>query len=440
MKKATSCEAAPNTAANIQKSSQYIGIQPPKNQCGAILLPAIVSKSIHKEHTFPIWGLPDVLQGIICEVSETYQCSLDYPATAALCAIGTAVGTRASVRWKSFVNYPNVWTIMVGYSTDKKSRPTNWMMQPIIDINGELVRNFQVELRQSRLDKEAERPLERRICTQDFTPEKLFSVLAENPSGICLYRDEIKGMFKDINRYGNSGFLQQLLSIFDNGPIDIMRSTKEPIFSSKSFLNIIGTIQPTELVTLIGNPEFMGNGLNQRFNFVYPDASTEPTFCKDSVVSPQIVEAWNNYIRTLYSGFPKRDFPLSNEAVECYREYYNRNEQLMFDNRDNSYLVAIYGKLRIQVFRYALLSAITYGENESITGKDMQYSIECMNYFEHTALKVYDLICKPEKKISRADAIRIIAGEDGKGILNQTQFAESIGTSQQNVSKILKGK
>lgn len=438
MKKATSLEAAGNSTANIQKSSQYISVQPPKNQRDAIILSTVVSKSIHKEHSFPIWGLPEVLQKIIYEVSQAHQCNMDFPATAALCAIGSAVGTRASVRWKSYTNFPNAWTIMVGYSSDKKSQPTKWMMQPIIDINGKLVTEYKEALRQCKHDLEAERPTERRICTQDFTPEKLFTVLVENPNGVCLYRDEIKGMFKDINRYHNSGFVQQLLSIFDNGPIDIMRSTKEPIFSRRSFLNIIGTIQPSELASLIGNPEFMGNGLNQRFNFVYPEASNKPAFCNDFVVSPLVVNAWNSYVRQLYYEFPLREFPLSNEAAVKYREYYDRNEQMMFDHRDDPYVAAIYGKLRIQVLRYALLTAITHGDNEPISGEDMRYSIECMNYFEHTAQKVYDLIRKPEKPITKADAIRILAGDDGKGIKNQSQFAESIGVTQPYISQLLK--
>jgi hypothetical protein len=438
MKKATSCEAALNPAAKIIKNTEFTSIQPPKNQCDTIILSTVVSKSIHKEHAFPIWGLPDAIQRIINEVSQTYQCSLDFPATAALCAIGSAVGTRACVRWKSYTNFPNAWTIMVGYSSDKKSQPTKWMMQPIIDINGKLVSEYKEALRQCKRDLNAERPTERRICTQDFTPEKLFTVLVENLNGVCLYRDEIKGMFKDINRYNNSGFVQQLLSIFDNGPIDIMRSTREPIFSSRSFLNIIGTIQPTELVSLIGNPEFMGNGLNQRFNFVYPEASNEPAFCNDSVVPSTIVDAWNIYIKQLYYEFPQREFQLSDDAVKKYREYYNRNEQMMFDHRDDPYLAAIYGKLRIQVLRYALLTAITHGDDEPITGEDMYYSIECMDYFEHTAQKVYDLIRKPEKPITKADAIRVIAGDDGKGIKNQSQFAESIGVTQPYISHILK--
>jgi hypothetical protein len=113
------------------------------------------------------------------------------------------------------------------------------------------------------------------------------------------------------------------------------------------------------------------------------------------------------------------------------------------ESAENSYLVSLYSKHRYFVLRWAEVVAFVNERDMvggKVTGDDMRYSIECMEYFEHCALKVYDLIRKPEKKMSRADAIRVIAGEDGKGIINQTQFAESIGTTQQNISKILKRK
>ena len=146
MKKATSCEAAPNTAANIQKNSQFIGIQTLKNQCNAMILSTVVSKSIHKEHTLPIWGLPKGLQETALEVSEGYQCSLDFAITAMISATATAMGKSAVLLWGNYVNYPNLWNVLVGYTTDHKTHCMKWIMKPIREYDKCLGNNYQQEL------------------------------------------------------------------------------------------------------------------------------------------------------------------------------------------------------------------------------------------------------------------------------------------------------
>lgn len=88
-----------------------------------------------------------------------------------------------------------------------------------------------------------------------------------------------------------------------------------------------------------------------------------------------------------------------------------------------------------RILRYAAEEAET-DFTLTIQGYDMQHSLKCMDYFQQTAMTVYRTITDGSLNLKPSDCIRGL----GDLIKNQSQFAESIGYSQQYVSKVLKGK
>ena len=439
MKKATSCEAAPNTAANIQNNSQFIGIQPLKKHCGGLFLATIVSESLHKEHTLPTWGLPKGLLAIASEVAEGYQCSLDFAITAMISAAATAMGKSAVLFWGNYVNYPNLWCVLVGHTTDHKTHCMKWLMKSIREYDKRLGNEYQQALSEYKDNGERGRkPYRKRILVDDFTPEKLYESLSENTRGMCLFRDELKGAFDDVGRYNSSGFVSHLLSIYDNTSFSAIRKTQEDVDVEEPLLNILGGIQPDKLSQAFQKPDFRGNGLFQRFLWTWPEPKSKPTEYVENNIDKNTEANWKENIEALFR-LPKTEYRLDDEASKLYLAYCNKTETLGFGVRDDSEKSGIYGKLRINALRFALTVAVLNMHGKSVvTEQDMRYSIECMDYFEHCALKVYDLIKHPGKNMTKADAIRILAGDDGKGIKNQTQFAESIGVKQPYISHILK--
>ena len=70
----------------------------------------------------------------------------------------------------------------------------------------------------------------------------------------------------------------------------------------------------------------------------------------------------------------------------------------------------------------------------------MEYTIRCMEYFEQSAVAVYELIQgiapNSSKEMTQADILRMV--KEKVGIKNQRAFAEGIGKDPSYVSRILK--
>ena len=234
--------------------------------------------------------------------------------------------------------------------------------------------------------------------------------MSETNRGICLFRDEIKGAFDDVGRYNSSGFVSHLLSIYDNTSFSAIRKTQEDVDVEEPLLNILGGIQPDKLSQAFQKPDFRGNGLFQRFLWTWPEPKNEPTKYAASNISKSTKDDWNNYITALLR-LPTMEFRLDDAANELYIAYCDKTDVKGFEVRDDSEKSGIYGKLRINALRFALTVAVLnmHGKN-IVTEQDMQYTIECMDYFEHCALKVYDLIRNPEKKptVSNPELVRLM--------------------------------
>ena len=72
-----------------------------------------------------------------------------------------------------------------------------------------------------------------------------------------IYRDEIKGMIDDFDRYNRSGIISNMLSIWDSTSFCIDRKTEDPVFIREPFLDILGGIQPGLLKSTFGNPQLI---------------------------------------------------------------------------------------------------------------------------------------------------------------------------------------
>src|SRR5680860_1103921 len=82
--------------------------------------------------------------------------------------------------------------------------------------------------------------------TRYTTVEGLGSLLADNPRGLLLCRDELSGWIKAMNQYkgGKGADREFFLSVFTGEPIVIDRKNSPTINISNPFLAIVGGITP----------------------------------------------------------------------------------------------------------------------------------------------------------------------------------------------------
>ena len=117
----------------------------------------------------------------------------------------------------------------------------------------------------------------------------------------------------------------------------------------------------------------------------------------------------------------------------------------------DGYLLSVYSKLQIQAQRLAgivHLMGIIQSPNSSnynyyhVSADDMAYTIRCMEYFEKSAVAVYERICDItphgiDGNRTQAEIIRDF--NKFVPIKNKTAFAEAVGKDPAYISRVLKG-
>lgn len=415
-----------------------------------------VDTSHHKKE-LPIYGLPKFLQNYINEITRLYKCPREFVTVAVFSAISTVTGNRVSISDGIYSNSLSLWWVNVARSGSNKTQPVKKVLEAITCIDQKLYSQYLKEMEEwkSASDKDVERPQYKTLVVGDMTEESRHTILNHNPNGVMGYYPEIKGFFDDLERYNRSGAIARVLRLWDNDTIKITRKgDPEPTVIDKPFMNILGDLQPSMLKSTFGSKTFIDSGLTQRFLFCYPEYMEFPNRQRASIDT--MVESYlGSYLNSLYNNkFPDSDdsiitdntITLSTSAECLYSTFYNKIQRIKGLAEDD-FVASLYGKMQIQVLRLAgiihMAKALEQGEHHyfpRVEFETMQYAIECMDYFEDCAYRVFNEIMGDEANNSTdlktdIDVIKHFATRFK--ILNISQFAKSIGKSQSYISHVL---
>lgn len=412
---------------------------------------------LHEDVELPIGGLPPLVQEYINEIVRVYHCPIEFPTVAVFSVIASAIGKRVKITDRKYTNPLMLWFINVAISGSNKTQPVKEVLRPLFEINKENYRKYEAEYEIWRGNKErdeSDQPTFNQLLVGDCTEEARIKILKCSSHGILGYYPEVKGFFDDMERYNKGGFIDKLLRMFDGDDVFVNRKNEyKPIVISDAFMNILGDLQPGLLGATFGSPQFMENGLNQRFLFTMPQIVEFPDREIESMNHDLIVD-WCSVIKQIYN-FNFADWGLisfSTESDELYTEYFNslqRKKAEVSRTTGDGYLLSVYSKLQIQTQRLAgivhMMWLINSPQNfnyRQVSASEMEYTIRCMNYFEKSAIAVYERICArdveghtAEKPRSQAQVIRDFSA--AIPIVNVTRFAEGIGKDKGYISKVL---
>ena len=264
---------------------------------------------------FDMEMLPSVLRAWIADVAERMQCPPDFPAVGAMVALGAVVGRQVAIRPKRVDDWqvvPNLWGGLVAPPGWLKSPALQEALRPLSLLEGRAKEEYDAaeqEYEAQRLVAEAKQknakvevqkavksgsdayqvaraaqagsdegaPVRRRYRTSDTSVEKLGELLNENPRGLLVFRDELIGFLRTLDKDGHEtnrafyleGWNGDKSFVFDRigrGTIDI----------EATCISILGGIQPGPLSAYISSAAHGGagdDGLVQRFQLmVYPDS------------------------------------------------------------------------------------------------------------------------------------------------------------------------
>ena len=412
---------------------------------------------LHEDVELPIDGLPQLVQQYINEIVRVYHCPIEFPAVAVFSVIASAIGKRVKITDRKYTNPLMLWFINVAISGSNKTQPVKEVLRPLREINRENYEAYEREYELWKSDKERDEsnpPSFNQLLVGDCTEEARIKILQSSSHGILGHYPEVKGFFDDMERYNKGGFVDKLLRMFDGDDVFVNRKGEyKPIVISDVFMNILGDIQPGLLAATFGSPQFMENGLNQRFLFTLPQIEEFP----DREVEPMdagIVADWCSVVKQIYK-MDLRDWgliSLSPESDALYTKYFNslqRKKAKVRNDNGDGYLLSVYSKLQIQAQRLAgivhlmwLINSPQSYNYRQVSAADMKYTIRCMNYFEHTAVAVYERIIGKSGEMlpnaqprSQAQVIRDFSA--AIPIVNVTRFAEGIGKDKGYISKVL---
>lgn len=380
----------------------------------------------------------NIAQKVVMAMSRAYQVNPDLLAATMLMTIAEAANRKATIKHGNYINRPCLWLSVVAVSGFNKSEPMSKMLWPLESINKELIHDSSKAFYDWKSNGEnGTPPSKRQIIISDSTPEKRNELL--NNNGLILYRDEIYGFIKDLNRYNQSGEVETLLSIWSGKSFAVDRKTTRSFFVSDPFLCICGGIQPEMIQDAFGGKGFEGSGFLARWLFLWIADAKVPERINEEVISKDIENDWYSLIQDLWR-MPEREYLLNNDASDLYQGYMKTTAEIMNDHGCDNDIRSMLAKMRIYLLRLALIiHLLRNGSNSSvyIDGYTMNAALKTCNSFEYWGrMTLYRLTNKDAlKKISNADLIREI--DNRYKIKNQSEFARIIGKSQQYISKIL---
>ena len=144
------------------------------------------------------------------------------------------------------------------------------------------------------------RPIERRNLVVNCTIQKLKKILSENPKGLVVYFDELKGLFDSMVRYAAQGGNEwaSWLPMDSGEPILDDTISRGTDFIERAFAVVLGCIQPGVFAKLL-TADFMDAGGLARFTLVMPPLIDE--VLRKKAMPEAVREGYDKHIEAMFN-------------------------------------------------------------------------------------------------------------------------------------------
>ncbi len=412
--------------------------------------------------------LPDAFRPWIEDVSERIQAPIDFPAVAALVALSAVVGRQIGVRPRQHDDWtaiPNLWGAIIGRPGLLKSPSLQEPLRPLRRLEIRARDEYDIAVAQhqaSQVIRDAERgetkkkiakairegkdpgliaaslrsgedaaPVRRRYITHDSTVEKLGELLSANPRGILVFRDELTGWLRSLDRDGQECSRAFYLESWNgNGSYSFDRIGRGTIDIQAACVSVLGGIQPGPLSEYLRGALDGGvgdDGLLQRLQVVvwpdpprdwrdvdrWPDTSARQgawaVFDRLDGLVPDAIGAQRDgeqdsipYLR------------LHPAALEVFREWRHRLERRLRAGGDHPAFEAYLAKHRSLIPSIALLLHLADApEGGPVTETAMVFAIAWGGYLEAHARRLYAYALDPALAAARELERHIKTGDIG---------------------------
>lgn len=408
--------------------------------------------------------LTPLLAAFVRDIAERMQCPPDFAAVAAMSVVASMVGRRCGIRPKradDWLVIPNLWAMVVGRPGVMKSPPLQEVMSTLsaiekaafaayseasneyradgivaaeqLHVNKERVRKC---LRKdNRADAEAyasqvvasenAAPVCSRYVVNDPTVEKLGELLAQNPQGLLLFRDELSGFLRVFESAGHETDRAFYLECWNGtGSYTYDRIGRGTIRVAGACLSVLGSIQPGPLSDFVRNARGKGDdGLLQRFQLaVWPDIATEwrqvdraPDFEARAkfVELVQRLDAMDH--GHLDDPTTIRALRFSEDAQAIFDGWHHDLELRLRSGEERECVEAHLAKYRSLVPSIALLLHLSEYQGDLVSKEALVSAIGWAEYLESHARRIYSSATRWEDECARKVAAKIVSGDVESG-------------------------
>lgn len=352
----------------------------------------------------PVAHLPRVLGTFVREHADRMGLDPAYLLVPALAAASAAIGGNAVLELSStWSERPCLWLLTIAPPSSGKTPAAKaalaplaaWESQAKLDNAGEL-RQYEQELAEWKaLDRKGRgstsqprRPTMRRTLTGDATIEALQRLLAQNPAGVLLHRDELAGWFGSFNRYANGdGDAPAWCSIY-SGELVVRdrRGEDDPTIIDSPFVPVFGNLVPTKFRFLASM--HTDDGMLARFLKVRPPVPP-PRLWKRTAESLESAGEWAEVLASLRA---RRDVPrrvrLSREADTEWGGWYEEHQRRLHSLAEDDPLRYAWGKLSGNAARLALVLHELHGGGVTLELKTMRQALDLANWFRREEWRI----------------------------------------------------
>jgi hypothetical protein len=384
----------------------------------------------------PLMLLPSQLQEYVHAAAESLNVDVSFILLPMLSSLGTAIGNSRSILLKpDFIQPPVIWTAIIQRSGYLKSPAIEAGCFAVMEHEHELMRgNKQVQelyendlaewkaKKPSRRGAEPAPPALLTCAMDDLTIEALADVLAVNPRGVLVAKDEISHWFASFDQYrshGKGSDVSRWLSLHTAVRFALNRLTdKRHLRIPQPRVCITGGIQPKVLRRVL-TEDFFERGLPARFLFAFPSAAqirwseaTIPDDLRNSVL--QLFEKiW--LLEPEHDGHgtlrPKL-LGLGKDGKSQYVAFYNECGKwaVAADEKEE----AAWNKLSGYAARLALVGQVAHNpEAEAVTEKVMAPACDMARWFGKEAVRIYASLAETHEQREQRELCEFIERRGG---------------------------
>ncbi|MCM2371854.1 DUF3987 domain-containing protein [Aporhodopirellula aestuarii] len=387
---------------------------------------------------FPDELLPPIVRKYVVRGAKARATDTSIVALPALVTLAACIGTTRKIAAKPDWTAPAImWGAVVARSGSVKSVGYDLsyeLLQPAEEANDREFSEAQRKHKANELEyrkklkawersrdsgpspEAPEPPIAKRFLVDDQTIESITLLLAENPRGLYLLSDELRGYFEGMGAYSSGGRAgrdeARWLMLFEGRAINVDRKTnRERTYVPFTGVSVAGTIQPRTLARVVSNGQ-IESGLLARLLLTMPTPRakqwTDSTLSRGTrMAMEKVIDRLKTLDHEVVDGFRKPIvLPLTDEARRRFSAFVNAHGAETIAHEDA--LAAAWSKLEGYALRFALVDHLTRWasgdpncEHDGPVGlQSIEIGIEMSRWFAHEAERVYNAIgiathCEP---------------------------------------------